>query len=113
MVQKKISFNKPISLTLQIGDMVWISTLDLATDIIGNPELVGVVHSILPTAIIVDIESGNTVTVSTGKFLTFSKPIEVNESSVKGYYADVTLENASKKYAELFAISSEVAISSK
>ena len=38
---------------------------------------------------------------------------ELNESSVKGYYADVTLENHSNKRAELFAISSDVVPSSK
>ena len=46
-------------------------------------------------------------------FLVFSKSIEVNESSVKGYYADVTLENHSREKAELFAISSEIVPSSK
>ena len=43
----------------------------------------------------------------------FSKSIKVNESGIKGYYADVTLENHSKKRVELFAISSEVVPSSK
>ena len=44
---------------------------------------------------------------------TFSKPIHINESGLKGYYADVTFRNPSKERAELFAISSEAVISSK
>ena len=43
----------------------------------------------------------------------FSKPIEVNESGLKGYYADVTMNNTSNKYIELFSIGSEISPSSK
>tara|TARA_R110000787_G_scaffold166778_4_gene279778 strand:+ start:10916 stop:11179 length:264 start_codon:yes stop_codon:yes gene_type:complete len=46
-------------------------------------------------------------------YIFFSKNISVNESSLKGYHADVTLENDSSVKAELFAVSSEVTISSK
>ena len=113
MTRKQISFNTSINPTLQIGDIAWVATLDLATNITGDPQMLGVVDSILPTSITVEIDSSNNVVVNTDMFLMFSKPIEVNESSIKGYYADVTLENASKKYAELFAISSEIALSSK
>lgn len=55
----------------------------------------------------------NNYNISSGDFITFSKNIKVNESTLKGYYADVTFENASNKRAELFAISSEIALSSK
>ena len=46
-------------------------------------------------------------------FLLFSKRTEVNDSSLTGYFADVTLENYSNKYAELYMISSETTLSSK
>ena len=46
-------------------------------------------------------------------FILFSKPIQVEESGLKGYYANVTFENNSKTPVELFAISSEASISSK
>ena len=48
-----------------------------------------------------------------GKFILFSKPITVEESGLKGYYANVTLENNSKTPIELFAVSSEAIVSSK
>ena len=51
--------------------------------------------------------------ITSGQYILFSKPIEVNESSLKGYYADVTLENSSSTRTELFTISSEVVPSSK
>ena len=46
-------------------------------------------------------------------FILFSKNIEVNQSGLKGYYADVTFKNHSNEAIELFAISSDVSISSK
>ena len=49
----------------------------------------------------------------TSHFIMFAKNIQANESSLKGYYAEVTMENTSGKRAELFAISSEVMPSSK
>ena len=46
-------------------------------------------------------------------YILFSKPITINESSLKGYYADITFENYSNTKTELFAISSEAVPSSK
>ena len=46
-------------------------------------------------------------------FILFSKNKEVNTSSLLGYYADIGLENDSNEKIELFAVSSEVAESSK
>ena len=46
-------------------------------------------------------------------FILFSKNAIANESSLKGYFADITLKNISNTYAELFSIGSEVVPSSK
>ena len=59
------------------------------------------------------METSGSPIYEAGMFLFFSKRIEANESGLKGYYADVTFENSSHTYAELFAISSEVVPSSK
>ena len=64
------------------------------------------------TSLICNIDDSTEVP-TTSDFIFFSKPIEANESSLKGYYADVTFENSSNTKTELFAISSEVASSSK
>lgn len=49
----------------------------------------------------------------TDMFILFSKNKEVNTSSLLGYYADVSFENDSNEKVELFAVSSEIAESSK
>ena len=46
-------------------------------------------------------------------FFMFRKPVEENVSSLKGYYAEATFTNSSTEKQELFAIGSEVTISSK
>ena len=51
--------------------------------------------------------------ISEDHFILFAKDVQANESSLKGYYADVTFENSSNTKTELFAISSEVVPSSK
>ena len=110
---KKIQFNGKINPSLQINDFAWGAPLDTTTGITVKQELIGHVTQILPSEITVDNTNNPGTIVNVADFLMFSKPIEVNKSSVQGYYADVTLQNASNKYAELFAISSEVSPSSK
>ena len=84
-MQLEISFNQQaLNQSIQVGDNVWVLNID---------------------------SNGGNIDVD--MFLLFSKPIQVNESGLKGYYADVTFTNTSKEYAELFAISSEVVVSSK
>ena len=43
----------------------------------------------------------------------FSKPNTFNTSSLKGYYAEIRLDNNSTKKVELFAVGSEITQSSK
>ena len=107
----QISFGHKLNSSLQIGDTTWIATVDAQTGVTGAHEKLGVVTDIQGSNI--DVETSGSPIYEAGMFLFFSKPIEANESSLKGYYADVTLENSSHTYAELFAISSEVAPSSK
>ena len=46
-------------------------------------------------------------------FFMFRKPVEENVSSLKGYYAEATFTNSSLNKQELFAVGSEVTMSSK
>ena len=48
-----------------------------------------------------------------GAFILFSKNQAINTSSLLGYYADVKLENNSKKKVEIFSLGSEITESSK
>ena len=112
MAQKSIQFNGSVNPALQVNDNVWVANLNTATGITDPPDKIGYVVELFASEILVEITNASIV-VAPSMYLLFSKPIEVNEASVKGYYADVTLKNTSKTYAELFAISSEVTPSSK
>jgi len=53
------------------------------------------------------------VNVNLMPLVLFAKHIETNESSLKGYYANITFENLSNKKCELFGFGSETDLSSK
>tara|TARA_R100000700_G_scaffold23426_1_gene30258 strand:- start:3583 stop:3924 length:342 start_codon:yes stop_codon:yes gene_type:complete len=111
---KLIQFDNKINTSLQLGDYAWIADIDATTGVTTTaPVLIGTVIEISPSSILVNEDAGYSGIILPSSFIMFSKPIEVNKSSVRGYYADVTFKNTSNKRAELFAISSEVAPSSK
>tara|TARA_R100001443_G_scaffold73520_2_gene81438 strand:- start:381 stop:764 length:384 start_codon:yes stop_codon:yes gene_type:complete len=101
---------KPLDSSVQVNDIVYYSTS--ANSVLSDVVKIGNILSFTSSGYII-VNADDTVTVPENAFILFSKPIKINESSVKGYYADVTLENHSNKKAELFAISSEVVPSSK
>ena len=108
----QISFSHKLNASLQIGDIAWICNVDPSNNIqSGQLDELGIINDIQGTILTVDANDG--VACIPGMFFLFSKPIQVNESGLKGYYADVTFKNSSKTYAELFAISSEIVPSSK
>ena len=106
-----------LNCSMQIGDTAWIvptQTIGGATvPYLVSREKLGEIIDIGISSVTVQLLSMPPQFSWNSYYFYFSKPIEVNESSLKGYYADVTLENSSHTYAELFAISSEVAPSSK
>ena len=117
MALENLKFENTLNNSLQVGDSVYYAEVMLdanGSEVAGvttTPLFLGTVSQIYGNSI--DVEVSNTGLVSVGAFILFSKSIKVNESGIKGYYADVTLENRSKKRVELFAISSEIALSSK
>ena len=111
MALKQIYFDKEINPSLQVGDTIYYAVVD-GYGIMGNAISAGGLKEFTDSgAIVVDVDDN--ITIPVNAFIFFSKPIQINESNVKGYYADITLMNHSKKRAELFAISSEVVPSSK
>ena len=107
----KITFNNDINTSVQIGDTIYYAVIE--NGIMGEPSpRSGMkLYDITSNALYVTTSAGTVIPPNS--FILFSKKNEINESSVKGYYADVTLENHSRKRAELFAVSSEIAPSSK
>ena len=101
----------PINSSVQVGDV-----LHYAVDnngILSDTVYMGEVTEFDGSGYINASVDAAILPIPDNPFILFSKPIQINESSVKGYYADVTLENHSNKRAELFALSSEIVPSSK
>ena len=111
MALQEIQLDQQLNSSLQIGDAIYFAVED-AHGVLGDTAFVGNLFGITSSGfLVVDIDAS--VIIPNNAFILFSKPIQINESSIKGYYADVTLENHSNKRAELFALSSEIVPSSK
>ena len=109
MALEKITFNHKINSSVQIGDSVYYAVNNFG--VLSDPNFAGTIFDLDHSSITVDVV--NVGSIPLDSFIMFEKNIKVNESGIKGYYADVTMENRSKKRAELFAVSSEVSPSSK
>jgi len=102
----------PINSSVQVGDLVYYAA-DTGNGIMSGATQVGEITEFTGSGYIKVNANADVLPMPSNPFILFSKPIQINESSVKGYYADVTLENHSNKRAELFALSSEIVPSSK
>lgn len=112
MAEQVISWSDINTQYIDEGDLAYIVEMTSGKDYFSDePQLLGTVINVTPSEIRVETEGAAEAT--TNHFIMFSKPVGANESSLKGYYADVKFENHSNEYAELFAISSEVVPSSK
>ena len=109
----KITFDNTINSSLQIGDAIYVSNVDASSGITSEPVYAQKVREIASGYIVIDKDTTVDPVITPGQFILFAKDIRVNESSLKGYYADVTFQNSSNKKVELFAVSSEIALSSK
>jgi len=104
--------------SLQIGDELYyvsgtpISNQGSVTSSPDTPTLIGTVTGINVSTNTVTVDSPLN-TPSADDFVMFSKNKLVNNTSLIGYFAEVKLKNSSTDRAELFALSSEVAESSK
>ena len=116
MAQTKITFNNAINCSLQTGDTAYVSSV-LSGGITSEPIEIGVILDVKPGYIVVDKDKGVIDAIFptgiSGMFLSFAKRVEVNNSSLKGYYADITFHNFSTNSIELFSVGSEIDVSSK
>ena len=103
----------PINSSAQVGDLVYYAA-DTGNSIMSDATQIGEITEFTSSGYIKVNANADVISIlPNNPFILFSKRIQINESSVKGYYADVTLENHSNKRAELFALSSEIVPSSK
>jgi hypothetical protein len=110
-----ISTVQNISPSVQVGDYVYYQAIDnsLALNTANNPILAGVIVEITSKDIIIQLATGVSSSDING-FIMFLKDKRINNSSLKGYYAEVTLiNNDINNQSELFALNSEFTVSSK
>ena len=104
-----------LNVSLQVGDTAYfvsnanINALDFSTD---SPTKIGPISGIGEDSITVN-DADVIAVPEQGDFIMFSKDKLANNTSLIGYYAEVKLKNNSEAKAELFALSSEIAQSSK
>jgi hypothetical protein len=105
-----LNFSKDLNVSLQagsgIGDIIYFKDA-ISDDIVR----IGECQSISGNNIVCNIDDA-TPRPGAGDFIFFAKDSEVNTSGIIGYYAEVTFEITSPVYKELFAVNSEVFISS-
>lgn len=121
-----LTFNNPVNASLQIGDVVYYSTLSttgaFTTVLPSNTIYFGIVIDIHADGLNIDVEYENDadgdgiidlLPPNTNDYISFAKDKQVNSSSLVGYYAEVKFTNNSKDKIELFSVGSEVSESSK
>jgi hypothetical protein len=104
MSQITLNINFDKNTSLQVGDIIYYETS-------GSIKTIGPVATINTSSIVCE-ETGDTSSLTSNSFIFFGKDNEVNTSGIIGYYAEVKMKNQSTSEAELFAVSSEVFISS-
>lgn len=106
MANLTINFNQKLNTSLQTGDIVYYKK---------NNQLVelGVCNAISSDkySFTVDVSS-TTPRPSIGDYFMFAKNNVINSNGVLGYNANVKLTNSSTDFTELYAVNSEINISS-
>lgn len=100
-----LEYNFSKNTSLQAGDQIYYLTDS------NTVERIGPAVSILDNYIICTAE-GDLSGLKNTSYIFFGKDNSKNTSGVIGYYAEINLENDSKDHAELFAVNSDIFISS-
>ena len=106
LITLQTAFTKNTS--LQVGDIIYFLDSSGNSDIIKK---IGPVQSIADNYIVCNA-TGNLSGLTQNSYIFFGKDNSKNTSGIIGYYAEVNLNNSSKDHAELFAVNSEIFISS-
>ena len=101
-----ISFNDKLNDSLQVGDIVYFENNNSIAEL---GECIDIAED--RKSLVADIPDTN-IRPAADSFFMFAKNNVINTSGLIGYHASVTLENNSTDFTELFAVNSEVNISS-
>lgn len=107
--------------SVSVGDTAYYATITTANgfDQLGTVTEIGDITAINTTTSVITIDTATATTPITdgrdlvNEFMLFSKDNAINSSGLTGYYAEVKMKNTSLTESELFAVSSEVSLSSK
>ncbi len=103
----QIVFGRVINTSLQVGDIVYY------VDGNGDTQISGIVFSILADRKTITLTPSDGGTLPEAfNFVFFVKDNEINTSGIIGYYAELTFTNPLQNKNELFAVGSEIFISS-
>jgi hypothetical protein len=105
MANTTLTFDFKLNVSLQPGDIVYY--LDNTETI----KEIGRCLSITDSSITCDT-TGDVGSLTDSSFIFFAKDNEINTSGLLGYYAEVEMTNSRTDYAELFAVNSEIFVSS-
>ena len=106
--QITISFAKPLNVSIQVGsDVVYYQDSETS-----NVYRLGVCTAKTSTSITCQLSSLTPPPDSTNDFIFFVKDNSANTSGIIGYHGTVDMEVTSASKKELFAVNSEVFISS-
>ena len=104
----ELTFSNDLNVSLQIGDVIFF-TDDSDGDTLKE---LGKVHSI-NNKIVIALWDGSSDEPTASDFILFAKDSEKNTSGIIGYHATVEMKTTSSDKKELFAVNSEVFISSE
>ena len=106
MANLTINFNQKLNTSLQIGDTVYYQKNGQLIEL-GNCTAI----SSDKYNFTVDV-AGATSRPAIGDYFMFAKNNVINSNGVLGYNANVTLTNESTEFIELYAVNSEIQMSS-
>ena len=104
----RINFSQNINVSVQVGDTLYYTNV---TGGAGNPIEIGPITEVGSNFVVVNGPNA-TPTFATDLFFMFKKP-NLNNASVKGYFAEARIATNSNIKTELFTLGSEITQSSK
>ena len=103
-----ITFVKDLNVSLQLGDIIYFTDASNSNTLVSLGAVLQISGNTIKAA-----WNGSSAEPTTSDFILFAKDSEKNTSGIIGYHASVEMKTTSSDKKELFAVNSEVFISSE